>query len=663
MSSNSKTPSSSLTPAQASVAAANQPVNLQIRPRLRRRHDLVLDTPIGTRLTMGFLIAALIAALVTGAIGLQRAQSLKGQSDFYQNLLQANTKLNTAASFLQLMNTEVHSSITLLNSQHPSQETLDTQEKAIQGLTTRYDQTLTDYAAHNILNKHADQVALLKEADHQGQVTQQETLTASTLRTWNLYHTAQDQILAYINQGNINDAATLEQVQGELTNADALSALRALIRFNGNLGNSIQDVEGIEAQSQLIWTIVGSVIAFIGILLIGWFISGTIVRRLRSLRQVTLSVEHGELTNRVDVIGRDEIADVSASVNAMLDAIVGLLEETRSQRDALTNAAEHLFSDMRVVSAGDLRINAPVTNDPIGMLANAFNFTVGRFRRAVQRTKTTTERIDVLARQGLERAESYQQALHTSSQSTRTGTLADFSSSYAPMADNLTLRNESQAALAAHLQRAREHLQQLSGESLLRHTRAVSALADQMSTTINRIMKAQTQRDRTTGDMVQMQTQELRALETVLTRMVSELQNVQMQSLKGYKELDQDLNQIGTALRTVRSRSVSDAPSLDAASQEGAAEIIRLSNAFANDMMSMARQLMKLIQELREGALSFQLDAMENAATVSLSNLPATPSTPLPPGYRFSEDLQSQKTLPFRPEPRNLLTGAEDQRY
>src|SRR5579883_1607933 len=198
MSSNPKMPSSSLAPAQTSVAATNQPVNLHIRPRLRRRHDLVLDTPIGTRLTLGFLIAALIAALVAGAIGLQRAQSLKGQSDFYQNLLQANTNLNTAANFLQLMNTELHSSITLLNSQHPSQETLDTQEKAIQGLTTRYDQTLTDYAAHDVLNKHADQVALLQEANHQGQANQQETLTASTLRTWNLYHTAQDQVLAYI---------------------------------------------------------------------------------------------------------------------------------------------------------------------------------------------------------------------------------------------------------------------------------------------------------------------------------------------------------------------------------------------------------------------------------------------------------------------------------
>src|SRR6266566_2062308 len=96
----------------------------------------------------------------------------------------------------------------------------------------------------------------------------------------------------------------------------------------------------------------------------------------------------------------------------MLDTILSLLEESRSQRDALTNAAEHLFTDMRVVSAGDLRVNAPVSNDPIGMLANAFNFTVGRFRRFVLRTHGAVEQIDVIVRHEIERAETFLQAVN-----------------------------------------------------------------------------------------------------------------------------------------------------------------------------------------------------------------------------------------------------------
>jgi len=388
---------------------------LRIRPAFRRGGNLLLDLPIAGRLTLGFLTAAIIAALVAGTIGLQRTQSLNRQSDFYQNLLQTNTALTTGASFLQLMNTETHVTINDAAVAQPSQETLTTDKNAVQGLVARYDNILTTYISQHMLNKHPDQIALLAEANHEGQADQQVTLVGSVLRTWQVYRAAQDQVLQDITAGKVLEAQHFEQVQGEPTQADATSALRSLVQFDSRLATSVHDAADVETQSQLIATIIGSILAFIAIALVGWFISGTLVRRLKDLRRVTQAVEHGQLDARVTVIGRDEIADVSASVNAMLTAIVGLLEETRRQRDALTNAAEHLFSNMRVVSSGDLRINTPVSNDPIGMLANAFNFTVSRFRRFVLRTQTTAEQLDVIARQELERTEAFWQALNSQS--------------------------------------------------------------------------------------------------------------------------------------------------------------------------------------------------------------------------------------------------------
>ena len=172
------------------------------------------------------------------------------------------------------------------------------------------------------------------------------------------------------------------------------------------MANSILTIESQDEQSQLITTLVSALIAFIAVGIVGWFISGTIVPRLRNLRDVVQSVEDGRFDSRVFTQGKDEIAQVAASVNTMLNTIVGLLEEARHQRDALTAAADSLFSDMRVVGAGDLRVNAPVTNDPVGMLANAFNLTVGRFRRLVLRTRTSMQQIDVVFRQEIKHAES-----------------------------------------------------------------------------------------------------------------------------------------------------------------------------------------------------------------------------------------------------------------
>jgi signal transduction histidine kinase len=68
-------------------------------------------------------------------------------------------------------------------------------------------------------------------------------------------------------------------------------------------------------------TIVGIIFGIIIIALIGLFISNTVVHRLKQLRQLTKAVEQGEVRDRIHVMGSDEIADISASVNAMLEII------------------------------------------------------------------------------------------------------------------------------------------------------------------------------------------------------------------------------------------------------------------------------------------------------------------------------------------------------
>lgn len=377
------------------------------------RRNLVLDLPIAGRLTLGFLLAGLIAALAASIIGVQRSQSLSRQADFYQSLLSTNTSLTTGANFLELMNTETHALLAEAQSSAPSQETMTTDERAITNLTNQYNSILTSYVAHDLVSQHPDQSALLAEANRSLQISQQQTLAGSTLRTWKVYEQSQQQIVQDITTDKLQDAQMLERAQAEPTNADALSAIRSLIQFDERLASSIQEAAQIEEQAQIITTIIGSVIAFLCIALVGLFISNTLVRRLRYLREVTQAVEQGQINMRVTVIGRDEIADVSASVNAMLETIVGLLDETRRQRDALTNAAEHLFSEMRVVTAGELRVNAPEHTDPIGMLADAFNFTIGRFRRFLLRSQSTVEQTELIARREMERSEQFLKAIRS----------------------------------------------------------------------------------------------------------------------------------------------------------------------------------------------------------------------------------------------------------
>lgn len=369
-------------------------------------HNLLLGWPIARRLVLGFVTAALIAAVVSSITGIERTNTLQNQAQFYKGLVDSNSQLTKGDGFLQLMNTGLNQAITAATQPGASSGNQNQTIKNVQGLASSYDSLLTSYAQHNLIDENPGQQALIHEAGSDNLIIKQRTLASSALRTWQTYRDAQNSI---INDLVNNDLPAAQQFNASLatpTHNDALSALRALIQSEGELADSVLSIEGIEERNQLIITLVGALIAFIAVGVVGWFISGTIVPRLQDLRNVVQSVEDGRFDSRIMVLGKDEIAQVAASVNTMLNTIVGLLEEARHQRDALTSAADSLFSDMRVVGAGDLRVNASVSNDPVGMLANAFNLTVGRFRRLVLRTRTSMQQIDVVFRQEIKHAES-----------------------------------------------------------------------------------------------------------------------------------------------------------------------------------------------------------------------------------------------------------------
>lgn len=289
---------------------------------LRPSGNILLDMSIGKRLTLGFLLAALIAATVTGIIGAQRSESLNKQSEFYRQLLQTNTTLTTETNFLQMMNIECQVILNVLSEPQASQETLRQDIQALNDLSRRYNNLLKTYTQHDLLLQHTDMVALLSETNHGSLVAQQLILTNSTTRAWQVYHSAEEQFLAYATTQQSNEAQQLERIQIEPTYTDLASSLHTLVQFNQNLATSVQDASAVEEQKLQITTTVGSIAAFLLIVLVGWLISTTLVQRLHHLRRLTRTVEAGNLDARATVVGCDEIARVSASVNTMLETIV-----------------------------------------------------------------------------------------------------------------------------------------------------------------------------------------------------------------------------------------------------------------------------------------------------------------------------------------------------
>ncbi len=607
--------------------------------------NLFLDLPIAGRLALGFVIAALVAGLAAGVVGLERSQSLSKQTDFYHHLLQLNTSLTTGRSFLQLMDSKLHQTLDDANTPNPSRETLATDSSTLRNLAQLYAQTLDSYVQQDLLDQHADQMALLNEAGDGNLAQQQRTLTSSTQRTWQYYQNAQQEIIsdlsiARITPADVRDAQQVLQQQGEPTNSYALSALHSLIQLDDRLASAVDNATSVEIHNELLTTLLATTGAFLLIALVGWFISDTLVRRLRHLQRVTRAVEEGRIGERVKVAGRDEIADVSLAVNAMVDTIVGLLEETRQQRDALTGAAEHLFTDMRIVNAGDLRINATVSNDPIGMLANAFNFTVGRFRRFLLRTQTTVEQLDVVSRQGQERSTAFislvrAQLRDASSAHPRppSGPLAKSSTGSArgstrktslvsagePLQDILLLvetRNDLETRLAA------------TYEIIERVSLSLGRLSELIST------RSSANAGNITEKMVQAQLQELVTLEQLSRRLGRDLRQTRVSATTNLSKLE---TAIASLVQTVKEQPESviaePAGSGTGISEEQYQDFLRQAGSFAVETNALARRLAAIIQELRSGIVPFHLEGSgETGGKTSTSQLdfepfPATPTS------------------------------------
>jgi methyl-accepting chemotaxis protein len=78
----------------------------------------------------------------------------------------------------------------------------------------------------------------------------------------------------------------------------------------------------------------------------------------------------------------------------MLDNIVHLIQDAQSQRDTLQAQVEKLVSEVSGVGEGDLRVQAEVTTDALGVLADSFNYMVEELGSLVVRVKMVASEVE-----------------------------------------------------------------------------------------------------------------------------------------------------------------------------------------------------------------------------------------------------------------------------
>lgn len=144
----------------------------------------------------------------------------------------------------------------------------------------------------------------------------------------------------------------------------------------------------------LIATILAAFITIVIIILIGTLVSLTITHPLKQLATLTTRIAQGETNARATMRGRDEICLIATSMNDMLDNIVHLIQVTQSQHDDLQAQVEKLVSEVSGVGEGDLRVQAEVSTDALGVLADSFNYMVEELASLVVRVKLVAHEVE-----------------------------------------------------------------------------------------------------------------------------------------------------------------------------------------------------------------------------------------------------------------------------
>jgi signal transduction histidine kinase len=92
------------------------------------------------------------------------------------------------------------------------------------------------------------------------------------------------------------------------------------------------------------WLVAAGALVIVG--LVGWFVSGRILRPLRSLRRTAAGIGEDDLTTRIDARGSDEVSDLSHAFNGMLDRLQRSFD---TQRRLLDDVSHELRTPITIV--------------------------------------------------------------------------------------------------------------------------------------------------------------------------------------------------------------------------------------------------------------------------------------------------------------------------
>ncbi|ERN40960.1 methyl-accepting chemotaxis protein [Rubidibacter lacunae KORDI 51-2] len=136
-----------------------------------------------------------------------------------------------------------------------------------------------------------------------------------------------------------------------------------------------------------------------------WLIGGAVARHTKrataDLQAQFYAVQQGNLNAKATVYSGDELGQLSAGFNQMTRAIATVTNEAQRKAQEQEQAKEdlqrqviRLLDDVEGAARGDLTVQAEVSADVLGAVADAFNLTIRNLRTIVQQVKEAARQVN-----------------------------------------------------------------------------------------------------------------------------------------------------------------------------------------------------------------------------------------------------------------------------
>ncbi len=186
-----------------------------------------------------------------------------------------------------------------------------------------------------------------------------------------------------------------------LAGAAGLAAALGVLSTNVVVNAAFPEVEQRAKLAPFALALTGGIGGFMGAGIMGEIIRRQVRRSTEDLQTQFSKVVQGNFNTQATIYSEDELGQLSAGFNNMSRVILATTkeaqrkaEEQEQQKEDLQRQVIRLLDDVEGAARGDLTVQAEVTADVLGAVADSFNLTIQNLREIVLQVKTAATQVN-----------------------------------------------------------------------------------------------------------------------------------------------------------------------------------------------------------------------------------------------------------------------------